>query len=143
VKSALILCYGHVAVRAPRELVLAKVESDILRNMSQCFSTKVSTLAICGGWSHDTGVSCFNYFTLCCSGSGNKGRDQGTVCRNRVETVVFSLSSVLGFGAEPDPELTGFPGLGLGGMLYIWLQGLLPASLWSSFSSWGWPATCG
>ncbi|XP_073925547.1 maestro heat-like repeat-containing protein family member 1 isoform X3 [Castor canadensis] len=41
VKSALILCYGHVAVRAPRELVLAKVESDILRNMSQCFSTKV------------------------------------------------------------------------------------------------------
>ncbi|KAB1257809.1 Maestro heat-like repeat-containing protein family member 1 [Camelus dromedarius] len=41
VKSALILCYGHVAARAPRELVLAKAESDIFRNMSQCFSTKV------------------------------------------------------------------------------------------------------
>ncbi|XP_076692216.2 maestro heat-like repeat-containing protein family member 1 isoform X5 [Callospermophilus lateralis] len=41
VKSALILCYGHVAARAPHELVLAKVESEVLRNMFQCFSTKV------------------------------------------------------------------------------------------------------
>ncbi|XP_058421144.1 maestro heat-like repeat-containing protein family member 1 isoform X6 [Diceros bicornis minor] len=41
VKSALILCYGHVAAQAPRELVLAKVESDILRNVFQCFHTKV------------------------------------------------------------------------------------------------------
>ncbi|XP_057387814.1 maestro heat-like repeat-containing protein family member 1 isoform X10 [Balaenoptera acutorostrata] len=41
VKSTLILCYGHVAARAPRELLLARVESDIFRNMSQCFSTKV------------------------------------------------------------------------------------------------------
>ncbi|XP_032111925.1 maestro heat-like repeat-containing protein family member 1 isoform X2 [Sapajus apella] len=41
VKSALILCYGHVAARAPRELVLAKVESDILRNIFQHFNTKV------------------------------------------------------------------------------------------------------
>ncbi|XP_036064685.1 maestro heat-like repeat-containing protein family member 1 isoform X1 [Onychomys torridus] len=40
-KSALILCYGHVAAQAPRELVLAKVESDILRSMFQCFNTKV------------------------------------------------------------------------------------------------------
>nr|XP_028708948.1 maestro heat-like repeat-containing protein family member 1 isoform X7 [Macaca mulatta] len=41
VKSALILCYGHVAARAPQELVLAKVESDILRNICQHFNTKV------------------------------------------------------------------------------------------------------
>ncbi|KAL6081286.1 hypothetical protein STEG23_037567, partial [Scotinomys teguina] len=40
-KSFLILCYGHVAAQAPRELVLAKVESDILRSMFQCFNTKV------------------------------------------------------------------------------------------------------
>ncbi|XP_057647697.1 maestro heat-like repeat-containing protein family member 1 isoform X1 [Chionomys nivalis] len=40
-KSSLILCYGHVAAQAPRELVLAKVESDILRSMFQCFNTKV------------------------------------------------------------------------------------------------------
>lgn len=40
-KSALILCYGHVAARAPQELVLAKVESDILRNICQHFNTKV------------------------------------------------------------------------------------------------------
>ncbi|XP_049621834.1 maestro heat-like repeat-containing protein family member 1 isoform X1 [Suncus etruscus] len=41
VKGALILCYGHVAALAPRELVLPKVESDILRNMFQYFNTKV------------------------------------------------------------------------------------------------------
>ncbi|XP_051015759.1 maestro heat-like repeat-containing protein family member 1 [Acomys russatus] len=40
-KSSLILCYGHVAAQAPRELMLAKVESDILRSMFQCFNTKV------------------------------------------------------------------------------------------------------
>ncbi|XP_058515412.1 maestro heat-like repeat-containing protein family member 1 isoform X1 [Ochotona princeps] len=41
VRCALVLCYGHVASQAPRELLLAKVESDILRNMFQAFSTKV------------------------------------------------------------------------------------------------------
>ncbi|XP_077872592.1 maestro heat-like repeat-containing protein family member 1 isoform X9 [Ictidomys tridecemlineatus] len=47
VKSALILCYGHVAARAPHELVLAKVESEVLRNMFQCFSTKDPALKLC------------------------------------------------------------------------------------------------
>ncbi|XP_059971564.1 maestro heat-like repeat-containing protein family member 1 isoform X2 [Mesoplodon densirostris] len=47
VKSTLILCYGHVAARAPRELLLARVESDIFRNMSQCFSTKDLALRLC------------------------------------------------------------------------------------------------
>ncbi|XP_065585206.1 maestro heat-like repeat-containing protein family member 1 isoform X3 [Cyrtonyx montezumae] len=41
IKSALILCYGFVAARAPRELLLPRVEADILRNISQYFSTKV------------------------------------------------------------------------------------------------------
>ncbi|OXB82683.1 UNVERIFIED_CONTAM: hypothetical protein H355_000381 [Colinus virginianus] len=41
IKSALILCYGFVAARAPRELLLSRVEADILRNISQYFSTKV------------------------------------------------------------------------------------------------------
>lgn len=41
IKSALILCYGFVAAHAPRELLLSRVEADILRNISQYFSTKV------------------------------------------------------------------------------------------------------
>ncbi|XP_023364135.1 maestro heat-like repeat-containing protein family member 1 isoform X1 [Otolemur garnettii] len=41
VKSGLILCYGHVATQAPREGMLARVESDILPGMFRCFSTKV------------------------------------------------------------------------------------------------------
>ncbi|XP_004679984.1 PREDICTED: maestro heat-like repeat-containing protein family member 1, partial [Condylura cristata] len=41
VRCALILCYGQVAAQAPQELVLARVEADILRNMFLCFHTKV------------------------------------------------------------------------------------------------------
>ncbi|KAJ6661488.1 hypothetical protein lerEdw1_014397 [Lerista edwardsae] len=41
VKSALVLCYGHVARCAPRELVLARIEADILRNIFLYFHTKV------------------------------------------------------------------------------------------------------
>ncbi|XP_037383816.1 maestro heat-like repeat-containing protein family member 1 isoform X2 [Talpa occidentalis] len=41
VRSTLILCYGQVAAQAPRELVLARLEADILRNMFLCFHTKV------------------------------------------------------------------------------------------------------
>lgn len=88
-KSTLILCYGHVAARAPRELVLAKVESDILRNIFQYFSTKVGASADClRGGRHEGGAETsppeLRVLTLhfCCSGSGNKGRDQGTVCRS-------------------------------------------------------------
>lgn len=79
-KSALILCYGHVAAQAPRELVLAKVEADILRSMFQCFNTKVSIAAVCVGRSHNSRA--LIYFTFCCLGSGNKGRDQGIVYSN-------------------------------------------------------------
>uniref|UniRef100_A0A8D0HKP0 Maestro heat like repeat family member 1 n=1 Tax=Sphenodon punctatus TaxID=8508 RepID=A0A8D0HKP0_SPHPU len=46
VKSALILCYGSVAVHAPRELVLARIEADILRNIFQYFNTKVGDLML-------------------------------------------------------------------------------------------------
>ncbi|XP_051630816.1 maestro heat-like repeat-containing protein family member 1, partial [Manacus candei] len=41
IKSTLILCYGHVAAAAPRELILPRVEADILRNIFQYFHTKV------------------------------------------------------------------------------------------------------
>ncbi|KAG9472874.1 hypothetical protein GDO78_016069 [Eleutherodactylus coqui] len=41
IKSALILCYGYVAVYAPIELVLPRIESDILRNVFLYFHTKV------------------------------------------------------------------------------------------------------
>ncbi|XP_045880235.1 maestro heat-like repeat-containing protein family member 1 isoform X4 [Meles meles] len=46
-KGTVILCYGHVAARAPRELVLPKVESDLLPNMSRYFSTKDPVLKLC------------------------------------------------------------------------------------------------
>ncbi|XP_063306959.1 maestro heat-like repeat-containing protein family member 1 [Pelobates fuscus] len=41
IKSALILCYGYVAIYAPTELVLPRIESDILRNIFLYFHTKV------------------------------------------------------------------------------------------------------
>ncbi|KAM3839577.1 maestro heat-like repeat-containing protein family member 1 isoform 4-T5 [Vipera latastei] len=47
VKSALILCYGHVAKHAPRELVLSRIDADILRNVFLYFNTKDTTLKLC------------------------------------------------------------------------------------------------
>ncbi|XP_065686253.1 maestro heat-like repeat-containing protein family member 1 isoform X3 [Patagioenas fasciata] len=41
IKSTLILCYGYVAMYAPKELVLARIEADILKNIFQYFNTKV------------------------------------------------------------------------------------------------------
>ncbi|XP_065520234.1 maestro heat-like repeat-containing protein family member 1 isoform X5 [Lathamus discolor] len=40
-KSTLILCYGYVAACAPKELVLSRMEADILKNIFQYFNTKV------------------------------------------------------------------------------------------------------
>lgn len=47
VKSTLILCYGYVAKQAPRELVLARLEADILRNVFFYFNTKVRPAVSC------------------------------------------------------------------------------------------------
>uniref|UniRef100_A0A8B9FMW5 Maestro heat like repeat family member 1 n=1 Tax=Amazona collaria TaxID=241587 RepID=A0A8B9FMW5_9PSIT len=41
IKSTLILCYGYVAAHAPQELVLSRIEADILKNIFQYFNTKV------------------------------------------------------------------------------------------------------
>ncbi|KYO40928.1 maestro heat-like repeat-containing protein family member 1 isoform B [Alligator mississippiensis] len=41
IKSTLILCYGYVAMYAPKELVLSRIEADILKNVFQYFNTKV------------------------------------------------------------------------------------------------------
>ncbi|KAM4029121.1 maestro heat-like repeat-containing protein family member 1 isoform 2-T2 [Anomaloglossus baeobatrachus] len=46
IKSALILSYGYVAVYAPTELVLPRIESDILRNVFLYFHTKDLTLKL-------------------------------------------------------------------------------------------------
>ncbi|XP_072269283.1 maestro heat-like repeat-containing protein family member 1 [Pyxicephalus adspersus] len=47
IKSALILCYGYVALHAPTELVLPRIESDILRNVFLYFHTKDLSLKLC------------------------------------------------------------------------------------------------
>ncbi|XP_054898054.1 maestro heat-like repeat-containing protein family member 1 isoform X1 [Poeciliopsis prolifica] len=41
VKSTLILCYGHVALNAPPEKILSRIDQDILRCISKHFNTKV------------------------------------------------------------------------------------------------------
>ncbi|XP_065253939.1 maestro heat-like repeat-containing protein family member 1 [Emys orbicularis] len=41
IKSTLILCYGYVARYAPKELVLSRIEADILRNVFHYFNTRV------------------------------------------------------------------------------------------------------
>ncbi|XP_044062559.1 maestro heat-like repeat-containing protein family member 1 isoform X1 [Siniperca chuatsi] len=41
VKSTLILCYGQVALNAPPEKILSRIDQDILRCISKHFNTKV------------------------------------------------------------------------------------------------------
>ncbi|KAK7887111.1 hypothetical protein WMY93_026732 [Mugilogobius chulae] len=41
VKSTLILCYGQVALNAPPEKILNRIDQDILRNINKHFNTKV------------------------------------------------------------------------------------------------------
>ncbi|XP_043923633.1 maestro heat-like repeat-containing protein family member 1 isoform X2 [Protopterus annectens] len=45
-KSALILCYGYIALHAPDNLILSRIETDILRNMVHHFNTKDMTLKL-------------------------------------------------------------------------------------------------
>ncbi|KAG1947998.1 maestro heat-like repeat-containing protein family member 1 isoform X1 [Pimephales promelas] len=40
-KSTLILCYGYVALHAPEDKLLTRIDSDILQNISKNFNTKV------------------------------------------------------------------------------------------------------
>uniref|UniRef100_A0A6Q2XHU5 Maestro heat-like repeat family member 1 n=1 Tax=Esox lucius TaxID=8010 RepID=A0A6Q2XHU5_ESOLU len=45
-KSTLILCYGYVALYAPDDLILSRIDSDILRNISKHFNTKDLTMKL-------------------------------------------------------------------------------------------------
>ncbi|XP_013858806.1 maestro heat-like repeat-containing protein family member 1 isoform X2 [Austrofundulus limnaeus] len=46
VKSTLILCYGHVALNAPPEKILNRIDEDILRCISKHFNTKDLTMKL-------------------------------------------------------------------------------------------------
>ena len=48
VKSTLILCYGQVALNAPPEHILKRIDQDILRLISKHFSTKVTAPRVRG-----------------------------------------------------------------------------------------------
>ncbi|XP_055780685.1 maestro heat-like repeat-containing protein family member 1 isoform X2 [Salvelinus fontinalis] len=45
-KSTLILCYGYVALQAPEDQILSRIDSDILRSISKHFNTKDLTMKL-------------------------------------------------------------------------------------------------
>lgn len=45
-KSTLILCYGYVALHAPEDQLLTRIDSDILQNISKNFNTKVKHMGL-------------------------------------------------------------------------------------------------
>uniref|UniRef100_A0A673MTZ8 Maestro heat-like repeat-containing protein family member 1 n=1 Tax=Sinocyclocheilus rhinocerous TaxID=307959 RepID=A0A673MTZ8_9TELE len=45
-KSTLILCYGYVALHAPEDKLLTRIDSDILHNISKNFNTKDLTMKL-------------------------------------------------------------------------------------------------
>lgn len=40
-KSTLILCYGYVALNAPEDQILTRIDGEILKSISKHFNTKV------------------------------------------------------------------------------------------------------
>ncbi|XP_031432555.1 maestro heat-like repeat-containing protein family member 1 isoform X2 [Clupea harengus] len=45
-KSTLILCYGYVALHAPEDQILTRIDSDILKSISKHFNTKDMTMKL-------------------------------------------------------------------------------------------------
>ncbi|XP_053484925.1 maestro heat-like repeat-containing protein family member 1 isoform X2 [Ictalurus furcatus] len=45
-KSTLILCYGYVALNAPEDQLLIRLDNDILRNITKLFNTKDLTMKL-------------------------------------------------------------------------------------------------
>ncbi|GCC40496.1 hypothetical protein chiPu_0024082, partial [Chiloscyllium punctatum] len=39
-KSTLILCYGYLTLYAPKELILARIEKDVIKQVLSHFNTK-------------------------------------------------------------------------------------------------------
>lgn len=58
VKSTLILCYGHVALNAPPEKILNRIDQDILRCISKHFNTKVRSMLGERGSDYETNRLC-------------------------------------------------------------------------------------
>ncbi|XP_061100289.1 maestro heat-like repeat-containing protein family member 1 isoform X2 [Conger conger] len=46
IKSTLILCYGYVALHAPADQILGRIDSDILKSISKHFNTKDLTMKL-------------------------------------------------------------------------------------------------
>lgn len=40
-KSTLILCYGYVALNAPEDKILSRIDTEVLKSISKHFNTKV------------------------------------------------------------------------------------------------------
>uniref|UniRef100_A0A6Q2YD75 Maestro heat-like repeat family member 1 n=1 Tax=Esox lucius TaxID=8010 RepID=A0A6Q2YD75_ESOLU len=76
-KSTLILCYGYVALYAPDDLILSRIDSDILRNISKHFNTKVKKTGP-GEWTSRN--SRHNYFTTSPPDSGTRFSDSPPLC---------------------------------------------------------------
>uniref|UniRef100_A0A672KBV2 Maestro heat-like repeat family member 1 n=1 Tax=Sinocyclocheilus grahami TaxID=75366 RepID=A0A672KBV2_SINGR len=55
-KSTLILCYGYVALHAPEDKLLTRIDSDILHNISKNFNTKVKQSGILNCLIHSVGL---------------------------------------------------------------------------------------
>nr|XP_013001222.1 maestro heat-like repeat-containing protein family member 1 isoform X7 [Cavia porcellus] len=102
VKSALILCYGHIAARAPRELVLAKVESNILPNMFQCFNNKVLGIKV---ETKDPALKLSLVQSLCMlSQTARSGTQPGSFHFSRKAELVAQMMEFI--RAEPADSLT-------------------------------------
>uniref|UniRef100_A0A671QI30 Maestro heat-like repeat-containing protein family member 1 n=1 Tax=Sinocyclocheilus anshuiensis TaxID=1608454 RepID=A0A671QI30_9TELE len=80
-KSTLILCYGYVALHAPEDKLLTRIDSDILHNISKNFNTKVKQSGILNSEPTDVMRTPVRYLVL-------------TTCANLMYPTILNLSCV-------------------------------------------------
>ncbi|XP_017265503.1 maestro heat-like repeat-containing protein family member 1 isoform X2 [Kryptolebias marmoratus] len=84
VKSTLILCYGQVALNAPPEKILNRIDQDILRCISKHFNTKDLTMKL----------SLIQSVGLIAKAISNCGKNQGYIFSRKQELITVMLDFI-------------------------------------------------
>uniref|UniRef100_A0A1A8FIU1 Maestro heat-like repeat family member 1 n=2 Tax=Nothobranchius korthausae TaxID=1143690 RepID=A0A1A8FIU1_9TELE len=96
VKSTLILCYGQVALNAPPEKILNRIDQDILRSISKHFNTKVTHHAVHKGLDFSTTPSCWLLNVRFYHRFGPTARDEPVEFgRNKLDWFIYALFLIL------------------------------------------------
>uniref|UniRef100_A0A3Q3BFT5 Maestro heat-like repeat family member 1 n=1 Tax=Kryptolebias marmoratus TaxID=37003 RepID=A0A3Q3BFT5_KRYMA len=93
VKSTLILCYGQVALNAPPEKILNRIDQDILRCISKHFNTKVLGIKV-ETKDLTMKLSLIQSVGLIAKAISNCGKNQGYIFSRKQELITVMLDFI-------------------------------------------------